>query len=159
MTESRVLVQRAILERIEQERRTAHPLETGGFLEGYRRGRDIEITGLTVASSHDRASPVSFERCSLHHQQHLLASWRRSSGLISLVGDWHSHPAGQGAPSWTDRRAWARLIRSMHGDGVALIATAQGVRIFFLTALVKHKMASELLPIEETEHDCVFARS
>lgn len=105
----------------------------------------------------DRASPFSFERCSLHHQQHLLTSWHRSSGLISLVGDWHSHPTGRREPSWTDGRAWAELIRSMHRDGIALIAPAHGARIFFLNAGFKLRKISEF-HLEETGLDCVFRR-
>ncbi|MEL6667248.1 MAG: Mov34/MPN/PAD-1 family protein [Pseudomonadota bacterium] len=153
---SRILLPRRVLNALEDQRRTAHPLETGGFLQGIRRGDDIEVTDFTAAEPGDKATRTSFERRSRHHQTKLSSSWRKSDGVVSLVGDWHSHPAGTGTPSRTDLRAWAKLLRAIRLDGAALILTQNRIRVFWLKKRFRTVTITELQMVYQNSVDLVF---
>ncbi|MEO1321915.1 MAG: Mov34/MPN/PAD-1 family protein [Pseudomonadota bacterium] len=155
---TRILIPKAISNQIQIERQRAHPLETGGFLNGMRRGADIEITGLTTASPGDLASFNHFERRSAHHRQQLAKSWAVSKGLVSLIGDWHSHPVGNGVASNLDKKGWKKLVRAMRAHGVGLIATAETLQVYHLRA-PSLRSTTELFKLTEaTESDLVYAR-
>ena len=153
---SRVLLPRSVLNALDDQSRTAHPLETGGFLQGLRHGDDIEITDFTAAAPGDKATRTSFERRSHHHQTKLTSSWQKSDGVTSLVGDWHSHPAGAGTPSRTDLRAWAKLLRAIRLDGAALILTRNRIRVFWLKKRFRTATITELQIVYQNSDDLVF---
>lgn len=133
-------------------------METGGFLNGMRRGTDLEITGLTTAGPGDLASFNRFERRSDHHLQKLAKTWSDSKGFVSLIGDWHSHPVGSGVASNLDKKGWKTLVRAMRAHGVGLIATTQTLQVYHLRT-PSLRSATELFKLtEETESDLVYAR-
>lgn len=108
----------AILDLIGDRRSRALPRETGGFLLGLRRGDHIEVTAATTEGPLDEASPVHFTRADPGHAERAASAWEESGGLVSLVGDWHSHPHGHGDPSSVDVGAWRELLRATSGAPV-----------------------------------------
>jgi proteasome lid subunit RPN8/RPN11 len=84
-----------IYERLRAEARAALPHECCGLLGGY--GEDV--TELFAASNH-LASPNAFEIA----PQELFDIFRElRARKLELVGIYHSHPAGDNAPSQRDR--------------------------------------------------------
>lgn len=155
-TEPRILISKSLASELAAVSDAARPLETGGFLFGARRGCDLEIAGRTLAGDLDIASPVSFERRSTHHAREIAAQWGRSKGHIALIGDWHSHPVGAGAPSSTDRKAWRRLVQVMSSNGVAIIFSPAGMRVLYLR---RSRLASQVVEYSEIyadESDLIF---
>jgi len=129
-----VLLPKSLVAAVHAERVRYHPLETGGFLIGLRRGRHIEVTGLTPQAQSDIATRTGFERIDGMHRDLIHAAWRNSSGVETLVGDWHSHPHGPGVPSSTDLSAWRALTDSVRRPVLGLIDSGRKMPSLYLTA-------------------------
>ena len=112
---------RAIVDRIRAQRLRCLPAETGGFLLGMRRGHHLEITGATEQQAQDVATAYTFERRDPAHARAIEAEWRRSKALITVLGDWHTHPYGPGDPSGMDKKAWRTLARAVAQPVIGLI--------------------------------------
>lgn len=109
-----VIVPRVLLTHIEAQRAYYLPAETGGFILGFRRSKHFEVTGVTVQQSLDVATRSTFDRCDPAHGREIERAWKRSSALVSVIGDWHSHPHGPAKPSGTDIHAWRTLMRALN---------------------------------------------
>lgn len=101
---------RTIQEIIAETARTL-PLETGGMLIGYWSDdtRDAVIVDTIApgpAAIHARAAFVSDGEW---QQQRLEEIYRHSGRIHTYLGDWHSHPHGEAAPSPRDRHT-ARVV-------------------------------------------------
>jgi integrative and conjugative element protein (TIGR02256 family) len=116
-----VVFPRLVLGRLQSARVAKLPLETGGFLIGMRRGSHSEITDATHQGMDDFATPHSFERADVSHERAIDGAWRATDHRVSVVGDWHSHPYGDGSPSGMDRRAWRTLCDAGDADCVGVI--------------------------------------
>lgn len=144
-----VLIPKALVAELVAARGEHLPDETGGFLLGQRRDGDIEIVSATRQGPDDKATPSSFERNDASH--HLIAfdRWKRDAGRTGYAGDWHSHPAGDGSPSSTDRRAWSVLYDHSRGPIVGIIlGETERLRVF--------RCAERMGMLRVTE--CVLAR-
>lgn len=151
-----VLLPRAVLNVMLQERLARLPKETGGFLLGHRRGSHIEIVEATLQAKMDQASETSFERIDLHHQHRAEAVWESSGGRIGLVGDWHTHPFGSPRPSAADRSAWRQLVSSIRGNGVGIILAEGEPGVFVAPRRWNLLGAKQCSLVEECDADLVF---
>jgi integrative and conjugative element protein (TIGR02256 family) len=154
-----VILPRQVLSKLRDARKAALPRETGGFLIGLRRGPHIDITAPTMQGPEDVATQVSFDRADGSHAEAVEAAWSESKGEASLVGDWHSHPAGDGFPSGTDRQAWRKLSASIKADCVGLVlGDPELPRVFFVRRNFPLPEIEEL-PLLVTEgEDLLFGR-
>lgn len=88
----------------------ARPLEACGLLLGERRAGSTRVHAVREARNL-RRSPTEFE---LDPADHLRIELEARSHELEVVGVWHSHPGGGGAPSARDREAawpgWSYLI-------------------------------------------------
>src|SRR5579871_1784012 len=116
-----LLVPNRLLKEMRTERSLALPNETGGFLVGKRRGEFIEVTDISTQGPDDCATPWSFDRSDAKHAREISGAWKSSAGSVGLVGDWHSHPFGDGSPSKQDRGAWKAIVTATRSDCVGLI--------------------------------------
>jgi len=102
------------------------PNETGGVLVGARDvySRVLYVAGALPAPPDSEEWPDSYVRGVGGLKKHLEEIAEMTSGLLSYVGEWHSHPAGvSAAPGGLDRRALRLLKKQMSHDGLpALIA-------------------------------------
>lgn len=151
-----VLVPQHVLGTIRLERSNHLPRETGGFLIGLRRGDHIEVTDLTRQADGDIATSFSFERASASHRHAILAAWRRSGELESLVGDWHSHPDGARHASATDHRSWSKLVKVTGQPVVGLIDCGAVLPFAFSSAGRWLNKVTELEKIEDAGDFVVF---
>jgi integrative and conjugative element protein (TIGR02256 family) len=79
--------------------------ETGGILLGYRSGSDIVVTGATGPGPNARHQRNSFEPDGSYCQSQLTAAYQSTGGVISYLGEWHTHPCAGTSPSRQDLRS------------------------------------------------------
>jgi integrative and conjugative element protein (TIGR02256 family) len=144
------------LNKIADERARYLPSETGGFLIGLRRGLHLEVIDLTLQHSDDIATPISFRRESLGHAEKVEREWTLSEGLRAIVGDWHSHPIGQGEPSSTDLRAWKVLARACKGSVVGIIAASVEPQVFWVIPRMMSLRTVQLCIVEDGDIDVTY---
>lgn len=72
------------------------PNETGGgLLGGWLRLNEAYIYSATAAGQRARGTPATFEPDSKHLQSQAVAAHVSTSGLVTLLGEWHSHPTAR----------------------------------------------------------------
>lgn len=159
MTGGAILLSKCLLRRMQEERSSHLPLETGGFLLGLRRGLHIEITEATLEGPQDRSTRRSFERRDPGHAKLAVAAWEAGDGKVGLVGDWHSHPVGSPMPSAADRGAWLTLAQNLKSAAVGIIlADSQAPGVFLSQPRRLVMRPFQLKLVEETRDELVYAR-
>lgn len=125
---------------------------------GMRRGAHLEITDATFQGQKDVATPSSFERLDEQHRREITTAWEVEKHRVTIVGDWHSHPSGDGAPSGTDRQAWRKLADFAKADCVGVILGAlNSPRVFVVRRKTPLPEIAECRLFSEEPDDLVFA--
>jgi integrative and conjugative element protein (TIGR02256 family) len=127
-----ILIPKALVAELQADRAAYLPNETGGYLLGQRWVGDIEILSATRQGPGDVATPYSFEReDDESHHRVALDQWKKDGGKTGYMGDWHSHPTGDDAPSEIDRKAWSALQEHARGPVVGIIVgETRHLRVF-----------------------------
>ncbi len=152
-----IIMPKWILREIRVERRKYLPRETGGFLIGTRRGPHIDVTGLTRQGRGDVATYTSFERRCVSHRRIIDAAWKRSKGLESIVGDWHTHPHGSADASSIDRTAWRIMVEASTRTMIGLVDAGAPLPNLYFAAEHQRPFAVELLFEQEATDHFAFA--
>jgi integrative and conjugative element protein (TIGR02256 family) len=86
----------------------ARPWEVGGWLLGYWADdrRSLFVTHLTPPTG---GLPWQVTISSRGHRRYFDEAWDASSGAVTFLGDWHTHPGAAATPSRRDRQALAKL--------------------------------------------------
>jgi len=105
-----------LIDEMASEAATAAPNETGGMLVGWENADRNEVVILGVIGPGPAAihSPTSFHPDGAWQQEELDATYRRSDGVVTYLGDWHVHPSGGFGMSRRDRRTMAKT--ASHAD-------------------------------------------
>ncbi len=156
--ERNLVVSRGLLFEMNKSRLKLLPCETGGFVMGLRRGEHFEITAVTYPGPKDLSTPYSFSRLDEHHANDIQSAWVSNESFVTLIGDWHSHPTGDGSPSSKDRRAWRSLLNSGLPDCIGIILGETEMPRFFHAAYgyVGTKITEWSLRVHD-ENDLVFS--
>lgn len=86
------------------------PLETGGMLIGYDADDESAVvTEIIGAGPRARHRRMTFRPDHEYQQKRLEEIFRRSDGVESYLGDWHTHPNGIHALSAKDIRVLKRI--------------------------------------------------
>lgn len=152
-----LLLPAGLVDELERRRLARLPLETGGFLLGMRRGKHLEVTGVTDQAPMDVATMRSFERADRLHGKTAVAEWTSSGGLVSIVGDWHSHPRGPADFSPADKHAWRQLCRATGGTCVGIILGDQAVGIFLIRSGMLRLRISRLVQVDAIADGVAYA--
>jgi integrative and conjugative element protein (TIGR02256 family) len=120
----------ALAERILGEASTYAPLETGGVLLGWRdkRSRHVVVAELVAAGPGARRETHRFDPDGPWQRERIAERYEASGRTLRYLGDWHSHPKGNG-PSGLDRSTARRIAaapRAACRHPVFLIATHVG---------------------------------
>lgn len=108
---AKLLIEASVFERFATFRQLASSApESGGILMGYRRGPHTHVTEATVPSRRDVQRRFGFFRHAAHHQRVALRRWKETDQTLDYVGEWHSHPEDNPAPSGTDLREWREIM-------------------------------------------------
>ena len=104
------------------------PYEVGGWLLGYW-GEGDESVFITNATPPSRGTPFGVTISGRRHRRRFDEAWDASEGLVTFLGDWHTHPASPPVPSRRDLRALDRLARDPDYGAprpiIAIVSTAR----------------------------------
>ncbi len=87
----------------------ARPYEVGGWLLGYwaEDSSSVLITHATPPAS--RGTPYGVRISGRGHRPRFEQAWDASGGLVTFLGDWHTHPGSPPYPSARDEAALVKL--------------------------------------------------
>lgn len=88
--------------------------ESGGILIGRLivDTEDVVIDEVTVPTSSDRWGRFRFWRAKRPAQRRVDRAWNESGGTENYLGDWHTHPEDDPAPSGMDIENWQQIVRT-----------------------------------------------
>jgi len=88
------------------------------------------IDDVTTPMPGDRRSRFRFLRHHARHQGVLDRAWATSGGTCTLIGEWHTHPEPDPAPSLIDQLTWRRKLMADEFSGhlVFLIVGTKSIR-------------------------------
>jgi len=116
-------------QQLRELRRQGFPNETGGVLLGYY---DFNVKAVVVvaglpAPPDSKANPDSFERGVAGLAEAVRDATARTAGMVSYIGEWHSHPPGHSAsPSRHDLVQLIHLALGMSDDGLPAVQLIVG---------------------------------
>jgi integrative and conjugative element protein (TIGR02256 family) len=92
----------------------SRPWEVGGWLLGYwaEDRSSVVVTHATPPAVRGTAFGVTIS--GKGHRERFDQAWDRSGGLVTFLGDWHTHPGGPAIPSGQDTRAMRQLATDAH---------------------------------------------
>lgn len=99
----------------------ALPNETGGILFGIidQKDKTITLVKACFAPENSESTPSSFGRSAYHSTDVLDECQERTAGIVTYVGEWHSHPPSYGAlPSQDDIGQLHFLTSSLQIEGM-----------------------------------------
>lgn len=110
-------IERRAMQEITAEANRSYPNETGGVLVGYVANQNqrvvLEVIGPGPSASHQR---TRFEPDHSWQCGQLDIIYAQSSGGLSYLGDWHTHPSGVPRMSRLDRRTLRTISRHFAGQ-------------------------------------------
>lgn len=107
---SRLFASESVIATIRRESERFQFRETGGVLFGYQtEDADFVVTNATGPGPDARHRRSSFEPDTAYCQAQLNAIHKATNGIISYIGEWHTHPLGDTKPSRQDLRSMLEL--------------------------------------------------
>lgn len=99
------------------------PYEVGGWLLGYWDEQEAALFVTHATPPASRGTPLGVHISGQGHRKKFDAAYDASGGLVTFLGDWHTHPGSPPFPSQTDERALSRLATDpAYGTPQPLIA-------------------------------------
>lgn len=124
-----VFIDQGVVDDLYAARAQAEAAETGGVLLGFHDfnvGAIVIVAALT-APPDSKGSTAWFERGTEGLATAVEEASRRTAGIVSYVGEWHSHPPGHDAsPSSADLVQLVELALRMHEDGLPVLQLIVG---------------------------------
>jgi integrative and conjugative element protein (TIGR02256 family) len=102
-----LLVTEAVLGRL--LRLPSRPWEIGGWLLGYWSEDRMALVVTHATPPAARGTPFAVTISGKGHRQRFDQAWHATDGVVTFVGDWHTHPGGPAIPSSTDAKAARQL--------------------------------------------------
>jgi integrative and conjugative element protein (TIGR02256 family) len=141
-----LLVESEVLERLEPFRQSdAEAPEAGGILIGYRRGPHLHVVDATTPGREDCRSRYEFHRLDPSHQHAAHMRWTRSRHTLDYVGEWHTHPQIDPAPSSLDLDEWALILSRRN---VAMIFAILGLDDWWV-GIGHRRLIDRALPVAD----------
>lgn len=109
----RVWLLRNVLDRIQHEAEIKTPLETGGLLVGYCSADDdhVVVTDMVGPGPQAKHRKRTYRPDYNFHREEIGRIFTESGGILTYLGDWHSHPAAPSCLSFLDKRALRNIAR------------------------------------------------
>lgn len=128
--------------------------EVGGVLLGCYRAGTLHVTDATSPQKSDRWSPTRFWRFPAGHQTYAETAWRRSNGITTHIGEWHSHAEPFPRPSIIDRKSWAEALAEQRRAMAFLIVGTKSLHVSVGAGL---GVVRELVEIQRDCRSTLFA--
>ena len=125
----RIVWDEGIRERVRQCRAEKLPNETGGVLLGYfdLLNTSVYLVDVLPAPADSQGDLSGFTRGIDGLSTAVQRVSERTGGIVSYVGEWHSHPPGSSAqPSTADMYQMASLACALHRDGLPALMLIVG---------------------------------
>ncbi|WP_313167003.1 Mov34/MPN/PAD-1 family protein [Streptococcus parasuis] len=113
-------------------RQMASEPEAGGIFVGKRLlNKTILVVDISKPESDDLRGRFTFSKTSPTHQQFADDYFDKSSGFISLIGEWHTHPEDIPTASKVDIQSWDKIISDNDDRLFFLIIGLQAGRFYY----------------------------
>ena len=87
-----------------------NPLETGGVFMGYiAKNDDIVVTDIIDCGDNSKHNRYSFDPDQKYQLNEICDIYQQSKGLVTYLGDWHTHPSGTTNLSNRDKRTLVKI--------------------------------------------------
>jgi len=101
-----------LLVQIQWEAESKAPLETGGLLFGYCSEKNqVVVTDMVGPGPKAIHRKWTFRPDYDFHREESVRIYNESAGIITYLGDWHSHPSDAAYMSFLDKRALRNIAR------------------------------------------------
>lgn len=116
----RAWILRQVLEQIQYEAESKAPLETGGLLVGYcsADNSQVVVTGMVGPGPRAKHRKWTYKPDYSFHREEIRNIFYENDGVITYLGDWHSHPENSSHLSFLDKRA-LRNIACFQGNYIS----------------------------------------
>ena len=113
MSDETIWISRDVVESVAAEASARAPFETGGVLLGYWAKDDggTVVTHSIGPGSNAVHSETRFRPDHDYHLTEIARLYEESNRRLHYLGDWHSHPDGEGTLSRLDRSCLRRISR------------------------------------------------
>lgn len=99
------------------------PWEIGGWLLGYWTEQRSAVFVTHATPPAHRGTPWGVRISGNGHRERFDEAWQATGGLVTFLGDWHTHPRGSTDPSLCDARAARQLSEeACYGTPTPVIA-------------------------------------
>jgi len=112
-----IYILKSIVKTIVRETSAHYPLETGGMLLGYIKEKNYYVLDLVEAGPNAVRKVNYFLPDGKYQQPILERKFNKSNGLITFLGDWHSHP---NADSYLSKLDMETLKNISEDDGAQI---------------------------------------
>lgn len=85
--------------------------EAGGILLGHVAKDYVEITNITTPNRFDLRNFFTFVRAKIPAQLRINRAWKKSSGIMIYLGEWHTHREINPAPSLEDQKMILKVFK------------------------------------------------
>lgn len=107
--------------------------ESGGVFVGKRLlDGTISVIDFSKPSVDDYQERYRFSKKSKSHQKFVDEYYDNSSGFISLIGEWHTHPEKFPSASKIDKNSWGKIISENDARLFFLIVGIESATIYFI---------------------------
>jgi integrative and conjugative element protein (TIGR02256 family) len=117
---------------------TSLAVETGGLLLGYRAEGELVVVDATGPGPNACHRRFSFNPDGCWQREQLAKIYRETDGVLTYLGDWHTHPGGLPLPSAQDKATAAAVAaapRARTANPLTLIAGISASDVLFCAYL------------------------
>lgn len=123
----RLIIKRDLLQLLKKYEQIGNRFESGGILIGLIYKGHIEIKEITVPGKLDRLGQFFFIRSKNGAQSRINKAWKKTTGALNYLGEWHTHPIQNPTPSQDDRKMIKKQLKEtkMEIDFLFLLIVGQ----------------------------------
>lgn len=108
-----LVIEQSAIDELNKYQQGQQDSENGGILLGKVKKDDSEIiiTNISHPSSQDQKGRFFFIRSKTAAQKTINKYWKTTNGVITYLGEWHSHPEKSPTPSLDDKNVLTESLK------------------------------------------------
>ncbi len=115
-----------------------HQTEAGGILLGKIINDEIHILKASTPTEIDKSTRTSFERHRLSAQIVIDYEFYNSSGQMTYLGEWHTHPETNPTPSFVDKKMIKQQFVDFQSTRDFVLLLIQGTETLYVGIYAGH---------------------
>jgi integrative and conjugative element protein (TIGR02256 family) len=146
--EYQLFLNKEVLKVINDEIKKCPIRETGGILIGYKSDNSIVVTNAIGPGPNAKHSFFNFKRDVKYCNEKLLQYFKESKGVLTYLGEWHTHPFGRPIPSQQDDKEMYGITKTeiYQNDTPILIIGRNKKKGLVLGSFIYEKKSRKELP-------------